>query len=176
MIRTTTAKRTKSPDALYATSPLQTNNSTNNSQARGIRNAQIATKARLTYFQDQYLKLELSYKTADEWTQCFEIPNFKVPPVAYLGFSAETGELSDNHDIITVRSHNLYRKNPGGAASNTGKDAKKDGKKAASSMTRERSSGGSWTWFLVKFVLFGLAITGAYVGFTVYRTKQRDRF
>lgn len=44
-------------------------------------------------------------------------------------------------------------------------------------MTREKSSsGGSWTWFLVKFVLFGLALTGAYVGFTVYRTKQRDRF
>jgi mannose-binding lectin 2 len=53
------------------------------------------------------------------------------------------------------------------------------GGKTASSMTREKqgsSSGGSWTWFLVKFVLFGLALTGAYVGFTVYRTRQRDRF
>jgi mannose-binding lectin 2 len=43
-------------------------------------------------------------------------------------------------------------------------------------MTREKSSGGGWTWFLMKFVLFGLALTGAYVGYTVYRTKQRDRF
>ncbi|KAJ4363503.1 hypothetical protein N0V83_009798 [Neocucurbitaria cava] len=139
--------------------------------ARGIRNAQVPTKARLTYFQDQYLRLELQYKTEDEWTQCFEIPNFKVPPVAYLGFSAETGELSDNHDIINVRSQNLYKKNPGGKPSG----ASAAGGKAGSSMVRPKSSG-SWTWFFVKFVLFGLALTGAYVGFTVYRTRQRDRF
>lgn len=43
-------------------------------------------------------------------------------------------------------------------------------------MTREKMEGGSWTRLLVKFVLFGLVLTGAYVGFTVYRTKQRDRF
>lgn len=131
----------------------------------------MPTKARLTYFQDQYLRLELQYKTEDEWTQCFEIPNFKVPPVAYLGFSAETGELSDNHDIINVRSQNLYKKNPGGKPSG----ASAAGGKAGSSMVRPKSSG-SWTWFFVKFVLFGLALTGAYVGFTVYRTRQRDRF
>ncbi|CAO2651590.1 Nn.00g041600.m01.CDS01 [Neocucurbitaria sp. VM-36] len=139
--------------------------------ARGIRNAQVPTKARLTYFQDQFLRLELQYKTEDEWTQCFEIPNFKVPPVAYLGFSAETGELSDNHDIINVRSQNLYKKNPGGKPSG----ASAAGGKAGSSMVRPKSSG-SWTWFFMKFVLFGLALTGAYVGYTVYRTRQRDRF
>ncbi|OAK97009.1 vesicular integral-membrane protein VIP36 precursor [Phaeosphaeriaceae sp. SRC1lsM3a] len=142
--------------------------------ARGIRNAQVPTIAKLTYYQDEYLRLELQYKSKDEWTTCFEIPNFKVPPVAYLGFSAETGELSDNHDIITVRSHNLYKKNTG--ANNASPNPGSKGGKKASSMTRERQSGGSWTWFLVKFVLFGLALTGAYIGFTVYRTKQRDRF
>lgn len=140
--------------------------------ARGIRNPQIATKARLTYFQDKYLRLELQYKAEDEWTQCFEIPKFKVPPVAYLGFSAETGELSDNHDIISIKSHNLYQKNPGGnTAGTSGSSAPKSG----SSMTREKE-GGSWTWFLVKFVMFGLALTGLYVGYTVYRSRQRDRF
>jgi mannose-binding lectin 2 len=104
------------------------------------------------------------------------VQNFKVPPVAYLGFSAETGELSDNHDIISVKSHNLYRKNPGGASSGSkAQSAGSPGGKTGSSMTREKSSG-SWTWFLMKFVLFGLALVGAYVGYTVYRTKQRDRF
>jgi mannose-binding lectin 2 len=135
----------------------------------------VPTIARLTYFQDQYLRLELQYKTEGEWTQCFEVQNFKVPPVAYLGFSAETGELSDNHDIISVKSHNLYRKNP--SAGSSAQSAGSHGTKSGSSMTREKSGGGGgWTWFLVKFVLFGLALTGAYVGYTVYRTKQRDRF
>jgi mannose-binding lectin 2 len=116
----------------------------------------------------------MQYKSEDEWTQCFEIPNFKIPPVAYLGFSAETGELTDNHDIITVRTHNLYKKNAGGAAT-TGSGAGA-GLKKASSMVRKKPSSGSWTWFFVKFVLFGLALTGGYVGFTVYRARQRDRF
>jgi mannose-binding lectin 2 len=94
-----------------------------------------------------------------------------VPPVAYLGFSAETGELSDNHDIISVRTQNLYLKAGSSSSSTTGK-------KTASSAVRpkESSGGGSWSWFLFKFVLFGLAVTGAYVGFTVYRARQRDRF
>jgi mannose-binding lectin 2 len=50
------------------------------------------------------------------------------------------------------------------------------GKKTASSAVRPKESSGSWSWFLFKFVLFGLAVTGAYVGFTVYRARQRDRF
>lgn len=139
--------------------------------ARGIRNAHIPTIARMTYFQDQYLRLEIQYKSEGEWTQCFEVQNFKVPPVAYLGFSAETGELSDNHDIISVRTHNLYKKNPGGKPIT----ANTQGGKAGSFMVRPKESS-SWTWFFMKFVLFGLALTGAYVGFTIYRTRQRDRF
>ena len=125
----------------------------------------------MTYFQDSFLKLELQYKSEDEYTTCFEINDFKVPPVAYLGFSAETGELSDNFDIVSVKSLNLYKRNPGQAPAS---GATKLGK-TASSMIRDRESG-SWTWFLMKFVLFGMALTGVYVGFTIYRTRQRDRF
>jgi mannose-binding lectin 2 len=139
-------------------------------QARGVRNANIPTKARFTYFQDKSLKLDLQYKSEDDWTECFEIPNFKVPPVAYLGFSAETGELSDNHDIISVKTQNLYQHNTGSNAAAAGSS------KAGSSYVKPQKTGGSWSWFFIKFVLFGLALTGAYVGFTIYRTKQRDRF
>jgi len=142
-------------------------------QARGIRNAQIPTKAKLTYFQDKSLKLELQYKAEDEWTECFDIPNFKIPPVAYLGFSAETGELSDNHDIISVKTLNLYQHNSG---SNAAAAAGSSSKSSSKPYEATKKSGGSWSWFFMKFVLFGLAITGAYVGFTIYRAKQRDRF
>ncbi|XMA19993.1 hypothetical protein WAI453_012784 [Rhynchosporium graminicola] len=70
--------------------------------ARGIRGTATSTKARLTYFQDKSLKLELQYKTDGVWELCFETKEPPmIPSVAYLGFSAETGELSDNHDIIS---------------------------------------------------------------------------
>ncbi|KAF2180817.1 vesicular integral-membrane protein VIP36 precursor [Zopfia rhizophila CBS 207.26] len=135
--------------------------------ARGIRNANIPTKARLTYFQDESLKLDLQYKSEDDWTLCFEIPNYKVPPVAYLGFSAETGELSDNHDIVSVKTLNLYKHNTGTNAANAASSPGKGG------AYKPKKEGGSWSWFFVKFVIFGLVLTGAYVGFTAYRTKQR---
>ncbi|THY93992.1 hypothetical protein D6C93_05473 [Aureobasidium pullulans] len=139
--------------------------------ARGLRNANTPTKARITYFQEKSLTLELMYKKEDEWTPCFEVPGVKLPGVTYLGFSAETGELSDNHDIIKVETKNLY--SPSGAAG-TPKDYSKNAYKPNQYRKKE---GGGWGWFFLKFVLFGLAVTGAYVGYTVFRAnRRRDRF
>lgn len=73
-----------------------------------------------------------------------------------------------------MRTQKLYKKNNSPGDTKGGKDTPKK----ASSMVRPKEEGasGGWGWFLFKFVLFGLAITGAYVGFTVYRARQRDRF
>lgn len=139
--------------------------------ARGIRNPSVPTKARLTYFQDKSLKLELQYKSEGEWTLCFETEQPPaIPQVAYLGFSAETGELSDNHDIISVSAKNLYttqpttRPTPGSGRSKKALPPKK--------------SGGSWTWFFTKIFLAILVLGGGYVGFTAWRaqSKRNHRF
>lgn len=133
--------------------------------ARGIRHANVPTKLRLTYFQDKTLKLELQYKAEDEWTLCFETSEPPaIPAVTYLGFSAETGELSDNHDIISVNARNLY--NSGGPAGKSSPSRKNSQPKV------EKESGG-WGWFLVKIVLVGLVLGGAYVGYTAYRSNKR---
>ncbi|KAF2720840.1 hypothetical protein K431DRAFT_270124 [Polychaeton citri CBS 116435] len=138
--------------------------------ARGIRNSDTPTKARITYFQDKELRVELQYKKEDEWTQCFKVPNVKLPSVSYLGFSAETGELSDKHDIIKVDTKNLY--SPTGS---TGAAGSRDYSRSKGRPSKAKKSGG-WGWFFFKFILFGLAVAGAYLGFTAYRTKRRDRF
>ncbi|KAL9120472.1 MAG: hypothetical protein Q9187_002974 [Circinaria calcarea] len=140
--------------------------------ARGIRGASIPTKARLTYFQDQSLKLELQYKSEELWALCFEHGPVAIPSIAYLGFSAETGELSDNFDIISVESKNLYASQPvEGSKSEGGKQ-----KGRAYDPNRGRQGAG-WGWFFVKIVLFGVACGGAYVGYTMYRSsKRRSRF
>jgi mannose-binding lectin 2 len=140
--------------------------------ARGIRGASVPTKAKLTYFQDKSLKLELQYKVEDQWELCFQTSEPPtIPSVAYLGFSAETGELSDNHDIITVSTKNLYdTKNRDSSATrpNPGK-AHKD----KSKQYKDASSGGSWGWFFVKVMLFFIVCGGGYVGYTAWRTQQR---
>ena len=141
--------------------------------ARGIRGASTPTKARLTYFQDKSLKLELQYKEEDHWDLCFESNEPPtIPSVAYLGFSAETGELSDNHDIISVTAHNLYdAKNRPDPRRN--KPASGQGRDRKMMNAQAKKKKGSWTWFLFKVVLFFAVCGGGYVGYTAWRTQQR---
>lgn len=140
--------------------------------ARGIRGASVPTKARLTYFQDKSLKLELQYKSADSWILCFETNEPPtIPGIAYLGFSAETGELSDNHDIISVTAKNLYNAKPESGTSKTGSGPSRQ--RERNKMIKKKQ-GGSWTWFFIKTVLFFVACGGAYVGYTAYRTSKRS--
>lgn len=142
-------------------------------QARGLRNANFPTKMRITYFAEKSLKVELMYKKEDEWTDCFEVNGVVMPSVPYLGFSAHTGELSDSHDIIKVETKNLY--NAGGAKAQM--DASRNKYSTAKGKPlKPPHSGGGWSWFLLKVILFGLVVAAAYVGFTIYRTRQRDRF
>jgi lectin, mannose-binding 2 len=140
--------------------------------ARGLRNSDLPTRAKVTYFQDKQLTVDLMYKKEDEWIRCFEVEGVKMPSVAYLGFSAETGELSDNHDIISVETKNLYSPS-GGSAAGT-RDWSKE--KARARAAAKQSSGGGWGWFFMKFIIFGLVVAAAYVGYTAYRTRRRDRF
>jgi len=145
-------------------------------QARGLRNSANPTRARVTYFQDKSLVVDLQYKEEDQWIRCFETGSIKLPSVAYLGFSAETGELADNHDIIKIETRNLY--SPTGSASrgpNTGSNTSKG--KPTQRTRQSGSGGGSWLWFLTKTVMvLGILAAIGYVGFTAYRTRRRDRF
>lgn len=146
-------------------------------QARGLRAASIPTKAKLTYFQDKSLTLQLQYKSEDQWSSCFsldatESQPLKLPNAVYLGFSAETGELSDNFDIISVESRNMYSS----SGSTTSPKPKKESSRRKSGRVRKEKVGGGWGWFLFKLVLFAGVVAGGYVGWTMYRTNKRTRF
>ncbi|MCJ1479884.1 hypothetical protein MMC06_000038 [Schaereria dolodes] len=138
--------------------------------ARGLRGASIPTKGRLTYFQDQSLKLELQYKTDDTWTLCFETEALAIPSVSYLGFSAETGELSDNFDLISVEVKNLYSSQQ--SVDGSRKEGGKQKGKAYDPNRGQKSRG--WGLFFVKIVLFGIVCAGGYVGYTMYRSSKRS--
>jgi mannose-binding lectin 2 len=146
---------------------------TNTRKARGIRNQDFPTKLRLTYFQDKSLTLDLSYQSEDQWTNCFTLgPDVKIPSVAYLGFSAETGELADNHDIVSVQTKNLYAPAAGSAAPGNDK-----GRSWGGSKHKEKSGGGGWLWMFVKFCIFGCVLVAAYAGFVAWRNQRgRSRF
>lgn len=149
--------------------------------ARGLRNPNIASKFKLTYFQDKFLKLELQYKKEGDWQLCFETDEPPaLPSISYLGFSAETGELHDNHDIVSIAAKNLYNAPKRKGESKDKSKSKSKGKSSSSSSSKSTTSnveteGGSWTWFFFKiFVFFGL-IGGGYVGWVAYRSRNEKR-
>ena len=117
--------------------------------------------------------MQLQYKSTDAWIDCFSLEStpelpLKMPNTAYLGFSAHTGELSDNFDIVSVETRNLY--NP--VAANTGRAQAAAAR--ASGRGRPDKKKGGWGWFFFKVLLFGGLVGGGYAGYTkYYKPKQR---
>lgn len=139
--------------------------------ARGIRGTDaVPKKIRMTYYQDTSLKVELQYKAENEWTECFETEAFKLPQTSYLGFSAHTGELTDNHDIMSVNSFNLHMRQNTGSSRSGDRGSKAKAKPYNPGGDKER---GSWRWFFLKIVLLGIVVGGGYVGYTMYRASKR---
>ncbi|TKY88785.1 hypothetical protein EX895_002416 [Sporisorium graminicola] len=75
------------------------------------RNAKIATKGKLIHVKDVYTELQIHHTEWDHWESCFKLDNVTLPLNPYLGFSALTGDVSDNHDIVSVTTSNIVYRN-----------------------------------------------------------------
>lgn len=62
-----------------------------------FRRRDVATKARMTYLAGKGFQLSLQTDQEGKWTTCF-IKDIQLPPAPYIGFSAATGEVTDNHE------------------------------------------------------------------------------
>ncbi|KAJ3120059.1 hypothetical protein HK098_004903 [Nowakowskiella sp. JEL0407] len=62
------------------------------------------TKAKVKYVDGGYLQIQINLRGTDEWDDCVIIPHVELPKLGYIGFSAATGDVSDNHDIIQVKT------------------------------------------------------------------------
>jgi mannose-binding lectin 2 len=94
---------------------------------------------------------------------CFTIPNVTIPSAAYLGFTALTGEVSDNHDIISITTNNIISMPP---------------RSFKPSPRHQDTSPSSWFGFL--FVL-KLIATSAFLGvlvliYRMYMNQSNKRF
>jgi len=54
-------------------------------------------------------KLTVSHDLQNKraWTPCFSIDGVKLPTGYFFGVSAATGDLSDNHDVIAIKTYEL---------------------------------------------------------------------
>lgn len=71
-----------------------------------FRNVEYDTHISIKYLNEK-LTVMTDLENKHEWKLCFESPNVKLPTGYYFGASATTGDLSDNHDIITFKFYEL---------------------------------------------------------------------
>ncbi|GAA5817354.1 hypothetical protein MFLAVUS_010898 [Mucor flavus] len=118
------------------------------------------TRARLTYHKNNFLQLELVWRNEDEWEQCFKKTEIVLPEQMYLGFSAHTGEVTDNHDIISVTTKSLQ-------------PATKEPVYQQQRSKKSSSSGGGVLSVLFKIVCAGGLVGVLFVGYRFYDQKNR---
>ena len=129
----------------------------------------------------------------DEWTECFTVYGIALPTAPYVGFSAITGDVSDNHECVSCllllllhlllhltlslpRSTELTT--PPSIISVTtysailsSPDQQRD-KLTGSKKPGVASEGSGWGWTLTKLALFVGVVAGALYGYKMYALKQ----
>lgn len=135
--------------------------------------------------------------TGDDWSDCFMITGaVSLPKSPFLGFSALTGAVSDNHEYvhfviilfafvwdgtikITYTYTSLFSSSIVTVTSYSAilspKDAPRDKirSKLPSLFGKASEASGSWSWFFIKLFLFGGLCAGGWFGYQTYLKRQR---
>jgi mannose-binding lectin 2 len=55
------------------------------------------------------LELQIDARNTGEWTKCVTLNNLRLPvgwlEHAHIGLTASTGQLADNHDVISLATY-----------------------------------------------------------------------
>lgn len=71
-----------------------------------FRNTDYDTIIRIRYEND-ILNVSTDFENKAEWKNCFTVTGVRLPTGYFFGLSANTGDLSDNHDILSFKFYDL---------------------------------------------------------------------
>ncbi|KAJ7750032.1 legume-like lectin family-domain-containing protein [Mycena maculata] len=128
-----------------------------------FRQTNVATKVKITYVKDSFLDVKIQFRAWDEWTDCFRQEGIKLISAPFLGFSAMTGDVSDNHDIISVTTYSAVL---------SPESAQRDKPGTFISRIPGASGQGTWFGFFVKLLVFAGICAGGYYGYEEYKRRQ----
>lgn len=130
-----------------------------------FRKTDVTARARITYFKGKFLELAVQHDKWEEFTTCFAIPNVELPANPFLGFSAHTGALHDNHDILSITTSNVAYHPPLATSK----------KPPSRSMRIPGIAIFSFVLTFIKWALLVGVIVGAVVAFRAYRKKVNQK-
>lgn len=58
-------------------------------------------------YENDVLTVSTDIEGKNEWKECFSTKGVRLPTGYFFGATAATGELSDNHDIISIKTYQL---------------------------------------------------------------------
>ena len=61
----------------------------------------------LIRYENDVLTVKTNFEGASDFRDCFSVKGVTLPTGYYIGLSAATGDLSDNHYVISVRTYEL---------------------------------------------------------------------
>jgi mannose-binding lectin 2 len=61
----------------------------------------------LIRYENDVLTVKTDIESKNEWKDCFTVSGVRLPTGYHIGVSSATGELSDNHDIISIKTYEL---------------------------------------------------------------------
>ncbi|KAH9391428.1 Vesicular integral-membrane protein VIP36 [Tyrophagus putrescentiae] len=137
-----------------------------------------------TYLSIRYYNDSLTLRTdvdgSGNWEQCFHAEGVRLPTGLYMGVTAATGELSDNHDVISIKTYMLDA--PYSASREDRSLIIPSAVDAAPHRDHAHDLPPPTSWlkffFYSLLTIVGLAIVGG-VGYVLYQKKQessRKRF
>ncbi|CAJ0968283.1 unnamed protein product [Ranitomeya imitator] len=76
-----------------------------------VRNSNLDTFLAIRYSRGR-LTIMTDVEGKNEWKNCVDISGVRLPTGYYFGATAATGDLSDNHDIISMKLYQLMVEHP----------------------------------------------------------------
>lgn len=143
--------------------------------------AQLRNKDYDTFLLIRYENKKLTVKVdVDDkrgWRPCFEVEGVHLPTGYFLGISAATGDLVDNHDIIGVKTYELSTPSSSSASAENGDEDEEEEEDPASIIPRaefydsprpqkddaEGGLGGIAIFFIVLGVLIAVVVVGVLI-------------
>lgn len=81
-----------------------------NANAQVINPRGGETKMRLVYIKNGYLSIDYNYSgLPEDWKNCVTLTDVHLPPVKYLGLSAESGQLTHAVDVLENKIFALHK-------------------------------------------------------------------